>query len=178
MQANASRAVHLSDAAQGKDLSGTVYYFFNINPSPIIGRSDYAANAGSEITYDSGTSYPNCTPNICGPNQPILPPGTPAQPGVTYDWSGCPGTDYPNSPELANGVIFRASRPAPGLSQRRHVVYLLDGERYMCPDEYDSGQYDDNDQGWDQGYDYDTIRGTAFPPQQDRAGSVRRSHEL
>lgn len=135
--------------------------FTNINPSKIIGRSDYAANAGSEITFDSGTTYPSCTPNICGPNPTYSP---------AYNWSGCPGTDYPNSPELANGVIYRASAlPLALVKDGTSYTYLI-GERYMCPDEYNSGQYDDNDQGWDQGYDYDTIRGTAFPPQRDRAG--------
>ena len=45
-------------------------------------------------------------------------------------------------------------------------TYLI-GERYLCPDAYDVGKYEDNDQGWDQGYDYDTIRGTKLPPAQD-----------
>ena len=48
-------------------------------------------------------------------------------------------------------------------------TYLI-GERFLCPDCYWIGTCCDNDQGWDQGYDYDTIRGTALAPSQDRPG--------
>jgi hypothetical protein len=48
-------------------------------------------------------------------------------------------------------------------------TYMI-GERYLCTDAYYSGVYCDNDQGWDQGYDYDTIRGTLDPPSRDRPG--------
>jgi prepilin-type processing-associated H-X9-DG protein len=38
-------------------------------------------------------------------------------------------------------------------------TYLI-GERYLDPNCYETGTCCDNDQGWDQGFDWDTIRGT------------------
>ena len=48
-------------------------------------------------------------------------------------------------------------------------TYLI-GERYLSPDCYLSYDCCDNDQGWDEGYDYDVNRGTAEPPMQDTPG--------
>jgi hypothetical protein len=71
----------------------------------------------------------------------------------------------------------------------RHGVactYLI-GERYACPDTYYTGAECADDQGWDQGYDYDTIRwtgqgwyngsgsptqGSCIPPMRDTPGAV------
>ena len=40
-------------------------------------------------------------------------------------------------------------------------TYLI-GERYLNPDCYNTYTCCDNDQGWDQGFDWDTIRGTGY----------------
>jgi prepilin-type processing-associated H-X9-DG protein len=56
-------------------------------------------------------------------------------------------------------------------------TYLI-GERFLSIDAYLIGTCCDNDQGWDQGYDYDTIRGTLTPPSQDRAGFCTCNHNF
>lgn len=74
----------------------------------------------------------------------------------------------------ATGVIFRRSE-----IQVAHVrdgtsnTYLI-GERFINPDNYFDGECGGNDQGWDQGYDYDTFRWTrnaaTHRPRQDQPG--------
>ena len=72
------------------------------------------------------------------------------------DWSQYAGTRW----DYTGGVIFRHS--ATKMASIRHgaaCTYLI-GERYACPDTYYTGAECDDDQGWDQGYDYDTSRWT------------------
>jgi prepilin-type N-terminal cleavage/methylation domain-containing protein/prepilin-type processing-associated H-X9-DG protein len=127
--------------------------FFNINPYPNIARSDYAANAGSSFTTNNTSGFPSAYP---------IPP-------AVTDWSKYTETVNSTS-EPATGVIFRASElPMSAVKDGASYTYMI-GERYLCPDAYYSGPYQENDQGWDQGYDFDTIRGTRLPPAQDRAG--------
>ena len=81
---------------------------------------------------------------------------------------GCEGT--------VTGVIYRRSMcKLAWISDGTSNTYLL-GERYCDPDYYTNGDpslwYDD--QGWVEGYDFDTNRWTSndanCKPQQDRAG--------
>lgn len=124
----------------------------NINPYPVIARSDYAANAGSLYTtagVDPGNANSSYSP--------------------TFDWSTVPGSVNSTS-EASTGVIFRASECTTAMIKDGVSNTYMIGERYLCPDAYFVGSYCDNDQGWDQGYDYDTVRGTMDPPSQDRPG--------
>ena len=139
--------------------------FVNIpDPYPLVGRCDYAANAGS--------MYSNVQPG--DPNTGYSP---------SFDWSTVAGTVNSTS-EIATGVIYRASECTSAMvKDGMSNVYMI-GERYLCPDCYFVGSCCDNDQGWDQGYDYDTVRGTGYdypnfaslssattnPPSQDRWG--------
>ncbi len=126
--------------------------YVNINePYPVIGRSDYAANAGSLYTSNVQPGNPNTGYSL------------------TFDWSSVPGTINSTS-EAANGVIFRASAVSMALIKDGPSNTYMIGERYLCPDCYNTGGCCDNDQGWDEGYDYDTIRGTLTAPSQDRPG--------
>jgi prepilin-type processing-associated H-X9-DG protein len=111
-----------------------------VDPSPLMGRSDYAANAG--------TSYSNVDPGSPNPSY-----------SLTFDWSSVDGTiNSTNSP--ATGVIFRASQLSTAkIKDGESNVYLI-GERYLDPDCYYTAGCCDNDQGWDEGYDWDTNRGT------------------
>jgi prepilin-type N-terminal cleavage/methylation domain-containing protein len=122
--------------------------YANINPYPTIARSDYAANAGSMFT-------------AAGQVAPAM--NTTYSPA--FDFSAFTGTINSTS-EPATGVIFRASAlPLAKITDGAANTYLI-GERYLSPDEYNGGNgsvdNDDDDQGWDQGYDYDTIRGTGI----------------
>ncbi len=128
--------------------------FFNINPWPTIARSDYAANAGSSFTTVG-----------CGGKFPTSYPASAA----AYDWSVSYGA-INSTTEPSTGVIFRASQLSLALVKDGASFTYMIGERYLCPDAYNVGPYEDNDQGWDEGYDYDVIRGTKFPPAQDHAG--------
>jgi prepilin-type N-terminal cleavage/methylation domain-containing protein len=125
--------------------------YVNINdPSPIIGRCDYACNAGS-LFSDTYHGSPNTGYD---PN---------------YDWSQETGTINSRS-EPATGVIFRAYGCSMALiKDGASNTYLL-GERYLCTDCYRTGGCCDNDQGWDEGHDYDISRGTGSPPVRDRPG--------
>ena len=130
--------------------------FFNINPMQNIARSDYAGNAGSGFTtLGTGGTIPRAYPPSAS----------------TYDWTQTTGAiNSTQNNEPATGVIFRASQLSlASVKVGASFTYMI-GERYLCPDAYNTGPYEDNDQGWDEGFDYDTIRGTKFPPAQDHAG--------
>ncbi len=129
--------------------------YLNATKPPAIGRSDYAACGGDMA---------NPTGSVAGPGS--LSEGD----GMTEDqWNGWPGTHND-----ATGVIYRRSQ-----IQVAHIrdgtsnTYLL-GERYLNPDNYFHGVACADDQGWDQGYDYDTNRwtypGEAFRPRRDTPG--------
>jgi len=139
--------------------------FVNItDPSPFMARSDYAANQGSTYSIvDPGDPNTNYDPN--------------------FNWSTLDGTiNSPTNP--ATGVIFRASQLSMAAIKDGTANTYLIGERYLCPDCYYTGGCCDNDQGWDEGYDWDTNRGTGtgyfkltdvstaipIPPSQDRPG--------
>lgn len=130
--------------------------YVNIDdPKPVIGRSDYAACAGD---MNVGT----CSP--CDKySEPLSQPH--------FDWRPYSGSaNSTGSGGPATGVIFRASQLVlSAIKDGPSFTYLL-GERYLEPDFYYRGDYCANDQGWDQGYDYDTIRWTAQVPLQDRPG--------
>lgn len=124
--------------------------FCNLGPCPVVGRSDYAANAGSNIAEWGGPTGSDCgTPN--------------ATYSTTYDWSQCYGTINTNpAMYAATGVIFRASEVTTGMIKDGLANTYMIGERYLCPDCYYTGACCDDDQGWIQGYDVDTCRWTAF----------------
>jgi prepilin-type N-terminal cleavage/methylation domain-containing protein/prepilin-type processing-associated H-X9-DG protein len=125
--------------------------FVNISdPMPrLIGRSDYAANSGS--------SFSNVEPG--NPNTSYT---------AGFNWASAAGSQYAS--DAATGVIFRASAlPLVKIKDGTSRTYMI-GERYLCPDCYNTNDCCDNDQGWDMGYDYDTNRGGGIAPARDEAG--------
>jgi prepilin-type processing-associated H-X9-DG protein len=128
--------------------------FVNIeDPMPrLIGKSDYAANAGSLYTAGVGDGNANYPPN------------------PSFKWSNEPGSLY-STVERSNGVIVRAGGlPLNKITDGTSKTYLI-GERYLETQCYLSNDCCDNDQGWDMGWDYDTNRGTLEAPARDQAGS-------
>ena len=112
-----------------------------------MGRSDYAACGGSNFTE----LYGAC-PESLAAGDALTDLGNRS----SADWSQYPGTRWDHT----GGVIF--CRSATKMASVRHGVactYLI-GERYACPDAYETGAECADDQGWDQGYDFDTIRWT------------------
>lgn len=136
--------------------SGSELYYNIGSPSPTIGRSDYAACAGD-----------NASSNECGPKGPAtLAAGNALS---DDDWE----QSYAGTYRSANGVIFRRSEvKAAHIKDGMSSTYLL-GEKYLTSSYYVTGQGEGSDQGWDVGYDYDTVRWTNdapdFMPKQDRA---------
>ena len=132
--------------------------FKNIETPVNIGRSDYAANAGSaglpetdvrELT-SSGVSDLDSMYAFYD----------------KFDWSTMDGTaTSAKIDERANGVIFRASTvQLASIRDGLSFTYLI-GERHMDPVRYvtDNVGYD-NSGGWDVGYSYDVNRWTMSPP--------------
>jgi prepilin-type N-terminal cleavage/methylation domain-containing protein/prepilin-type processing-associated H-X9-DG protein len=125
--------------------------FVNIDdPMPRrIGRSDYAACQGDAMNS--------------------VDPGAPDTTEGAFDWSGTAGVLH-SSVDPGTGAICRASELSVNMiSDGLSRTYLL-GERYLCPDCYETYDCCDNDQGWDMGYDWDTNRGTGEPPMRDQPG--------
>jgi prepilin-type N-terminal cleavage/methylation domain-containing protein/prepilin-type processing-associated H-X9-DG protein len=123
--------------------------FNNISdPGTFLARSDYAANAGSNFANDLFGNSANLTYSL------------------TFDWTPYPGSDN-STVAVPTGVIYRASTvPMAWIKDGASNTFLI-GERNLDSDFYltgggGSGDHIDNDQGWDQGYDYDTIRGTGI----------------
>ena len=108
----------------------------------LIGRTDYAANGGDSV---GGWSYG---------------PGTIAE-GEGYGWgSAATGTG-----------ICTLHGEVKTVPDGESNTYLI-GERYCNPDYYISGRTGTDDQGWDIGFDHDTVRwgNTSKPPRQDTPG--------
>ena len=154
--------------------SGNAPYVNITEPTPIIARSDYAANSGSNLGTDRSDDPP-------APNTGYDP---------RYKWADLVGT-IDSTTAASTGVIFRASQlPMALIKDGASNTYLI-GERYLNPDCYYTGDCCDNDQGWDVGYQVDVNRWTGIawgnnkfpnlpppsdtayqtlPPMQDRAG--------
>jgi len=134
--------------------SGSDLYINIDTPAPAIGRSDYAACGGDNSSDECGWQGPA-----------DLAAGDAMS---DSDWAGHKGT-YQD----ATGVIFRRSEVKPAhIKDGMSSTYLL-GEKYLTSSYYVTGEGEGSDQGWDVGYDYDTIRWTNdavdYLPKQDRA---------
>ncbi|MCA9240838.1 MAG: DUF1559 domain-containing protein [Planctomycetales bacterium] len=132
-------------------------YILNIEKPAVLGRNDYAANSGS--------LYPGNTWE--GPRWrvglPLPPPPDPTE-FSTYST----GKGYLGS--RGNGVVMALSGAKIPQITDGTTQTLLIGEKYIPVNEYDTGDYAGNDQGWDLGFDNDINRWTKFPPLSDSQG--------
>ena len=149
-------------------LNGTNFNVFPTHP-PVIGRSDYAASSGDApidaVNPQIGTAS--------GGDFYATGDGMSDALWLSTWYSAYPGF-HPN------GVIFRRSQcTMADISDGASNTYLI-GERYCWPDHYYDGADYADDQGWLQGYDYDTDRwvqlgalsdpNSFLPPMQDTPG--------
>jgi prepilin-type N-terminal cleavage/methylation domain-containing protein len=114
------------------------------NGGQVIGRTDYAINGGDvPLPWSKGPS--------------TLAAGL----SPTYDWRTAPSS---------SGVTYVRSETKPAhISDGLSYTYLV-GERYVNPDGMFSGAPHEDDQGWNLGYDWDTVRWASEIPRRDRPG--------
>lgn len=127
--------------------------YANVDRPSVLGRNDYAANAGSLFP---GQLWE-------GPAQrgTLMPPPPDSSNFATYSTT--------RGPEIlrGNGVILamsevRMAQITDGASQS-----LLVGEKHIPEGEYDTATAPGNDQGWDLGFDFDVNRWTKHAPLSD-----------
>ena len=114
--------------------------YVNADSPKVVGRGDYAANAGSDKPGDEKG-----------------PPNLQAGDG-----------DYKWGHDQHNGVCFQRSQVS-NIPDGAGDTYLL-GERYLNPDHYADGKAEDDDHCLYIGHGRDVLRWTNAPPKQDRAG--------
>lgn len=122
------------------------YYNIDMQKGDVIARSDYAGNGGDEGFLDS-TKGPATAPSY--------------SPSSTF--VAAFSVKNRNSTGIFSTISqWNAAHVKDGLSK----TYLV-GERYLHVSTYDTGSPSDDDQGWDVGYDWDTVRWTNKPPEYD-----------
>ena len=129
---------------------GSPYY--NIDKPEVIGRTDYAMNAGSVLAgWSSG-------------------------PGTYSSGLGMKISDWPGAARDSNGVVVMRGevRTVPDGDSNTYLV----GERACDPDHYFDGTPSADDQGWNLGFDHDTVRWAheTLPPLRDRPGRAVNSN--
>jgi prepilin-type N-terminal cleavage/methylation domain-containing protein/prepilin-type processing-associated H-X9-DG protein len=154
------------DAIAYPFIHGTNFNLFPRKPT-VIGRSDYAGNSG-----DAPVDGINPQISLASGSEPYATGDGMTESQWTTTW-------YPAG-FRPNGVIYRRSEcHMSDITDGVSNTYVI-GERYLNPDHYADGAEDDDDQGWIQGYDYDTDRwvqigdksdpGTYLWPVQDTPG--------
>jgi prepilin-type N-terminal cleavage/methylation domain-containing protein len=139
--------------------------FVNVSPQPVVvGRSDYAANAGE-------CPYLPYVVNACQPGS--LAAGDNLSPTAPGGWS-----DYPGN--KVNGVVgLHVMVKLGDITDGTSNTYMV-GEKNLDPDYYSSGTSLGDNQAWDVGWTADNVRivgiiGSTPPPDcqplQDTPGS-------
>ena len=113
--------------------------FVNVSPTPTVcGRSDYAASGGdySYLPSGGGTRVNSLAEADAR---------TPTQ------WAAVRGA-------FTTGVFYvRSKTTMAAVTDGTSKTYLC-GEQYLMPDHYEDGLCGNDDQSWDQGWDWDTVR--------------------
>src|SRR5690606_208347 len=127
--------------------------YYNIDQPTLIGRSDYAANAGDRVCCHGGG--PRTLKE--GDEAELEPPPDPEtgkkpRSRGKFTWF--------RADEISTGVIYLRSMVRPELvSDGTSHTYLI-GEKYLRPADYENGRNLGDDQGWNAGYVKDNQRWT------------------
>jgi prepilin-type N-terminal cleavage/methylation domain-containing protein len=117
--------------------------YINIDRPATIARSDYAANGGDDGFVINGSKGPAAAPSL--------------SPSNTFVDSFTVNRD-------SSGIVSVISQWNPGhVKDGLSKTYLI-GERFVNAATYEIGSDQDDDQGWDVGYDWDTVRWTNVAP--------------
>jgi len=136
--------------------NGITYY--NVDIPALVGRTDYAMNAGG-------------AQNVVSPKGPsdlkLL------KPDVKMSAVFAAVDSNASNSKLMDGVTCVTSEiPSSAVRDGLSKTYLL-GEKYLDPFKYETSSPGDDDQSWDCGFDWDTVRDTYNPPLFDRNGFDR-----
>ncbi len=119
------------------------YAYININRPTYFAASDYAGNAGDtnrQSYRGPGIGHLNVKPN-------------------TTAFIGAFGAAANDNGVITAASQWKAAHVLDGLSK----TYFA-GERYLFFGDYDAGKFGDDDSGWDNGFDHDSLRWTQVPP--------------
>jgi prepilin-type N-terminal cleavage/methylation domain-containing protein len=140
------------------------------NPSDgnVAGRTDYAINLG-DFNEPWPLSFPGGSVGVPKTNYNFVPASFPWK-TTELGWS-VPDAAEPNRVLKYSGVSFRRSEVGV-----RHVTdgtsktYLI-GEKYLNPDEYETGEGSADNETWCTGFNNDNFRSAFDLPEQDRRGA-------
>ncbi len=134
--------------------------YFNMTKPSLIGRSDYAVNSG-----DNFPGIPQTGPSTLAAGDAVM-----VQVLNTHSGGGIFG---PDGALVGTGVCFLLSTAKAASITDGASNTLLAGEKNLSPDCYTPGACPDDDQGWNIGYDWDTIRwgGPGYPLTPDTPGA-------
>lgn len=134
--------------------------FGNARDEGIFGKNDYAGNGGDSQNVNSFPGGRQCV-NLLTTDDWI---NAASKGGEQMDYiPEFPGYEK-TSVKVSNGVIQRRLGISSGwITDGPAQTYLL-GEKYIPPDLYLTGEFESDDQGWNTGFDQDTIRFTWNDP--------------
>ncbi|MBU4397903.1 MAG: DUF1559 domain-containing protein, partial [Planctomycetes bacterium] len=150
----------------------------NANTPTVVGRSDYAANAGDNYTDPS--IPPPSWPNAYGPRTPT----DVENPDGSGQMTPTARTAFATIAKVATGIVYMGSLiKIADVTDGTSNTYLV-GEKYLNPDDYETGSDPgDNESCWT-GENQDMARWSSWhypivnpatdwwPPYQDTAGST------
>jgi prepilin-type N-terminal cleavage/methylation domain-containing protein/prepilin-type processing-associated H-X9-DG protein len=121
----------------------------NWNPGGVQARTDYAGSGGD---YPQASYWPQRGQDVTAGDDP------------NFNWVFIQ--------KYATGVIYCRSKVPPNWIKDGLSCTFLLGEKYVCPDAYETGIDQGDDQNAYVGYDLDTVRHacTSYPPYPDRPG--------
>jgi prepilin-type N-terminal cleavage/methylation domain-containing protein/prepilin-type processing-associated H-X9-DG protein len=136
-----------------------IAYHVNGTVDGVEGRSDYGANGGDGTVGGIGVQY---DPHAASGANPYA---------VVDTWTDAYWSQFLYPPGGHSTGTFGAHSEIKmaQITDGASNTYLI-GERYCNPDTYYTGTDIADDQGWDEGFDYDTIRFVLVVPMQDTPG--------